>query len=577
MRAIRVVFGIVFVLGMWICVPTARTWYVNPDGTGDAPTIQDAFDLGVSGDTILLANGTFRGDGNRDIDHHGKSVVLRSEAQDPRKCIIDCEGSEADPRRGFYFHFDEGPGAILEGVTIKNAYAPLESRWVAEHTRGGKIHFEEWIMSVPTGWQEKRREEEDRRWSQRSHEAARQMIAQRGDSKSKKPPKITLRPWRSGGAIIYESLSENQVTLTIKNCVFEENYAYFGAAIGASGDLTISDCLFRSNSGAAVSASSGETTIADCRFSNNERGGQVSSAGISVYYCDLTVRKCMFSDNQGTALECCGFYGTMALDRCTFARNNGHGVRVDVRSAILEKCIFLDNSSCGVWSELVFDLVMVGCEFRNNKSYGVVLDESSAEIRDCMFQGHGLSGLFAFGCLDAFDCVFSKNITKYGAVNLGSWVRATFHGCEFTDNTGELGGGGLGIKTSSWAGGRNVELQDCIFANNSASKGGAIYCSSEYAGAPDWLRLSNCTFRANNADRGGAVFLNGLGVDSCIVADFANCTFYGNSATHGGGIFVEGSAFATLKTTIIGFSNEGEAVYCSGLDTPPPQLLCSDI
>jgi hypothetical protein len=59
------------------CQPGYRTWSIDPTGNGDAPTIQAAVDQAVSGDTILLAPGTYTGDGNRDIDFRGKQLVLR--------------------------------------------------------------------------------------------------------------------------------------------------------------------------------------------------------------------------------------------------------------------------------------------------------------------------------------------------------------------------------------------------------------------------------------------------------------------------------------------------------------------
>ena len=33
-----------------------RTWYINTDGTGDAPTIQAGVDSSVAGDTVLVAD-----------------------------------------------------------------------------------------------------------------------------------------------------------------------------------------------------------------------------------------------------------------------------------------------------------------------------------------------------------------------------------------------------------------------------------------------------------------------------------------------------------------------------------------
>jgi hypothetical protein len=48
-------------------VASAAVWNVNAAGTGDAPTIQAAFDLASPGDEIVLAPGTYQGDNTRDI------------------------------------------------------------------------------------------------------------------------------------------------------------------------------------------------------------------------------------------------------------------------------------------------------------------------------------------------------------------------------------------------------------------------------------------------------------------------------------------------------------------------------
>jgi hypothetical protein len=95
-----------------------RTWYILPDGSGDAPTIQAGIDSAAVGDTVLLANGTFTGTGNRDIDYLGKSITVRSESNDPDSCIVDCEGLA----RGFYC--PEGDADTrLEGITITRGNA----------------------------------------------------------------------------------------------------------------------------------------------------------------------------------------------------------------------------------------------------------------------------------------------------------------------------------------------------------------------------------------------------------------------------------------------------------------------
>jgi len=87
----------------------------------DQPTIQAGIDAAVPGDTVLVADGTYTGNGNRDIDFGGKGIVLKSEnGQD--FTILDCQGSSADPHRGFYFHSGEDSTAVVDGFTIQDGF-----------------------------------------------------------------------------------------------------------------------------------------------------------------------------------------------------------------------------------------------------------------------------------------------------------------------------------------------------------------------------------------------------------------------------------------------------------------------
>ena len=85
-------------------------------------TIQSAIDAASDGDMIIVRDGTYTGSGNRDIDFGGKAIHLMSE-NGPENCIIDCQGSEAEPHRGFYFHSGEDESTVVDGFTIKNGYA----------------------------------------------------------------------------------------------------------------------------------------------------------------------------------------------------------------------------------------------------------------------------------------------------------------------------------------------------------------------------------------------------------------------------------------------------------------------
>ena len=96
---------------------------VSPGGTGDHPSIQSAINAADNDWTVVLENGLFQGEGNRDLDFQGKAIALISRSNNPDSCIIDCEGTESEPHRGFLFQSGESSDAVIEGITIVNGYA----------------------------------------------------------------------------------------------------------------------------------------------------------------------------------------------------------------------------------------------------------------------------------------------------------------------------------------------------------------------------------------------------------------------------------------------------------------------
>ncbi|MFH1842694.1 MAG: right-handed parallel beta-helix repeat-containing protein, partial [bacterium] len=97
---------------------------VDPDpGSGDYTTIAEAI-LDVPANVRLeLADGTYSGTGNVNIDPAGKPLVIASASGDPTLCILDCGGLPLDPYRAFWFHSGEDNTTMVQGITIRNGYA----------------------------------------------------------------------------------------------------------------------------------------------------------------------------------------------------------------------------------------------------------------------------------------------------------------------------------------------------------------------------------------------------------------------------------------------------------------------
>jgi predicted outer membrane repeat protein len=204
--------------------------YVDPNGSADYSTIQAAIDAAVDGDTILVAPGTYTGDGNRDIDFKGKAITVKSK-YGSNTCIINCQGSPGEYHRGFYFHNDEDANSVVQGFTIINGYA----------TRGGGIfcesaspHILDCLITENTAFE-------------------------------------------SGGGIQCEYSNP-----TIKRCFIEKNSADYGGGVGIgstgsiSSMLTITNCLITGNK--AMRSGGGICCIGKVNFSNCTVIG--NSAGI---------------------------------------------------------------------------------------------------------------------------------------------------------------------------------------------------------------------------------------------------------------------------------------------------------
>ena len=91
------------------------------------PTIQSGIDAAVDGDTVLVRDGSYKGDGNVNIDFKGKRITVKS-LNGAKNTKIHCAWQENT--RGFIFQNSETNDTVLEGFTINNG----------KHDFGGGIY-----------------------------------------------------------------------------------------------------------------------------------------------------------------------------------------------------------------------------------------------------------------------------------------------------------------------------------------------------------------------------------------------------------------------------------------------------
>jgi parallel beta-helix repeat protein/predicted outer membrane repeat protein len=230
----------------------------------DQPTIQAGIDTAVNGDTVLVADGIYTGDGNRDIDFLGKDIVVMSESG-PSSCIIDCEGDSLNLHRAFYFHNGETSGSGVQGFTIQNGY-------------GSAINCD--ISTSPTISN-----------SIFTDNSVGHAIYCNDDSS----PTISNNTFieNSDGAIYCNDYSSP----TISNNTFVENSG--GAIYCGSSSTTISNNTFTGNSGGAIVCSWASPTISNNTFTGNS----VPDYGGAIY---------------------CGYYSSPIISDNTFKENSAY-------------------------------------------------------------------------------------------------------------------------------------------------------------------------------------------------------------------------------------------------------------
>jgi len=310
---------------------------VDDDNPADYNNIQAAIDAAATGDTLLVADGLYKGPGNRGLHLGGKNISLRSE-YGPTNCIVDCENKD----RAFYVEAEQpisrrllfdgkaSAGCLIEGFTITNGResqgagiycAPEASPRIANCLlynnaatyAGGAIYCDHNSAPVITDCS---------------------MIDNTGQSR--------------GGALYCKDSDPVLAGCRIANNVSQS----YGAGIYCDGsDMTVIDCTFSANaarySGGAVYCRYSSPAFTNCVFDKNTSDYRAGALAFDYEGAPL-VTNCTFNANttdyRGSAISC-GSQMDASITNCIFTQHPNYAIyrEYGASSPVIRYCLFYNN------------------------------------------------------------------------------------------------------------------------------------------------------------------------------------------------------------------------------------------
>lgn len=439
-----------------IVASSAITFFVLATPTGaailhvpeDHGTIQAGIYAAIDGDEVVLADGVYVGEGNRDLQVINKDITIRSASGDPNTCIIDCESAG----RGITFDDYGISAAVLDGVSIRHGLV---------ETDGGAI------------------------WCESSTPTIRNCILEKnvaGDD---------------GGAI-YCRLS----TPSISGCEIRENTAgdSGGGIYCEDASPVITDTVIRGNtarSGGGVMAwvraspAISRSAIVDNVAADGHGGG---------VYCysqsNLSMTDCVMTGNSAT-----GHW--VACGGAIYSRNS---------SPALARCVISGNianeDGAGFYGYSAGEPVISQCEFTDNRAGdrggAIYLEAVGATVRHCRIvanvaYGRGGGGVCCYSAdPNIVDTAMVGNLADGagGALfcEFNAWPTLT--NCTLVGNSAGYDGGGAAL--AGRIGGRPT-WANCIIRGNTAPRGTDLSMYGPYR-----LTIMYC----NMASAGPAVYID---------------------------------------------------------------------
>ena len=385
---------LVVILGFAGGVGAAERWVPS-----QYDTIQDAIDASAQeGDEVIVADGVYRGDGNRDINTMGKVITVRS-ANGAASCIIDCQASATDEHRGFIMYDSEEPNTVVQGFTVRNGYNDYRGGGImcqgSSPTILGCVITDNWSYSGAGIY------------CRDSHARIENCTIIDNETNLS-----SSGGWTGGGIVL-----RNSDGAVVSGCTIQGNISKWGGGMWCKdSDATIEYCTFIGNDartrGGGLYIEESDPLITDCKFIDNISSS--SGGGIGFDETLGTVRRCDISGNVSTS----NYGGGIAVlntaeitvenslisgNKCNWG---GGGAYTSNGTLFLRNCTICDNVSGQYGGALACynssDVIMVNNVVWGNETVtgggfftGCSTDLSEINVQYCDVEG-GLAGIYDY-------------------------------------------------------------------------------------------------------------------------------------------------------------------------------------